>query len=43
MYKVKFMLSDFPSSTLFKFFKDKEEADSFIKELGNRFISVEEV
>ena len=35
------MYKEFPSSTLFKFFKDKEEADSFIKEIGDRFISVE--
>jgi len=41
MYKVKFMYSEFPSSTLFKFFMKKDEADSFIKELGDRFISIE--
>lgn len=41
MYKVKFLYSQFPSSTLFKFFKDKEDADTFIKDLGDRFISVE--
>ena len=43
MYKVKFMYSEFPSTTLFKFFMKKDEADLFIKELGIRFISMEEV
>jgi hypothetical protein len=43
MFKVKFMYSDFPSATLFKFFKSKVEANLFIRDIGNRFISIEEV
>lgn len=41
MYKVKFFHTDSPSATLFKFFRNKEEADMFIVELGDRFISIE--
>jgi hypothetical protein len=40
MYKVNFTESVFPFHQFFKIFKTETEANAFIKELGNKFISV---
>jgi hypothetical protein len=40
MFKVNFMAEGFPDVTLFKIFKTKEQADLFIGDLGNKFISL---
>ena len=40
MFKVNFIAEGFPSVSLFKIFKNKEEADTFINQLGCMFISV---
>ena len=40
MFKVNFIQEGFPGVSLFKIFKTKEQAEVFIDELGNKFISV---
>ena len=40
MYKVNFADAVFPSHQFFKIFKTQTEADTFIKQLGDRFVSV---
>lgn len=40
MFKVNFVEKEFPTISLFKIFKTKEKADTFINELGNKFVSV---
>jgi len=40
MYKVIFKIEEFWAVDFFKIFKTKEDADAFIKELGDRFMSV---
>jgi hypothetical protein len=40
MFKINFIAEGFPSVSLFKIFKTKEQADLFIDDLGNRFLSL---
>ena len=40
MFKVNFISEEFPNVSLFKIFKTKEQADLFIDDLGNKFISL---
>ena len=43
MFKVSFKYSEFPETVLFKLFKSKEEADTFIQSIGDRFISIKQI
>jgi len=40
MFKVNYVEKEFPGVSLFKIFKTKEQAESFVKELGNKFVSL---
>lgn len=40
MYKVNYVEKEFPAVSLFKIFKTKEQAESFINEIGNKFVTL---
>lgn len=40
MFKVNYIEKDFPAISLFKIFKTKEQAESFIKDIGSKFVSL---
>lgn len=40
MFKVNFIEKEFPSISLFKIFKTKEQAEFFIDEIGDKFLSL---
>ena len=40
MFKVNYVEKEFPAVSLFKIFKTKEQAESFIKEINDKFISL---
>ena len=43
MFKVNFAEKKFPAISLFKIFKTKEQAELFINEIGDKFLSIKEV
>ena len=40
MFKVNFQSINFLNITFFKIFKTKDQSDTFIKQLGDRFVSI---
>ena len=43
MFKVNFIEKEFPAVSLFKIFKTKEDAEFFIDEIGDKFLSMKEI
>ena len=43
MFKVNFIKKEFPEVSMIKIFKTKEQAELFIEELGDKFLSIKEI
>ncbi len=43
MFKVNFAEKKFPAVSLFKVFKTKKQAELFINEIGDKFLSIKEI
>jgi hypothetical protein len=43
MFKVNFSEKEFPAVSMFKIFKTKEQAELFINEIGDKFVSIKEI
>jgi hypothetical protein len=43
MFKVNFVEKKFSAISLFKIFKTKEQAELFINEIGDKFLSIKEI